>query len=141
VLKVISRSTFNLQAVLNTLITSAVQLCRAERSTIRLLRGDLYYNVANHGFSLEHQKRMEGDPVKPGQESFVGRPIGLPSRAFRTALGVPLLRQEWVSGTQTVLVDFTGEEEAKIVPFIINAMPHTVDLHFQVTGTVKISYV
>jgi hypothetical protein len=49
--------------------------------------------------------------------------------------------QEWVSGTQTVLVDFTGEEEAKTVPFIINAMSHTVDLHFQVTGTVKISYV
>jgi hypothetical protein len=49
--------------------------------------------------------------------------------------------QEWVSGTQTVLVDFTGEEEAKTIPFIINAMSHTVDLHFQVTGTVKISYV
>ena len=49
--------------------------------------------------------------------------------------------QEWVSGTQTVLVDFTGEEEAKTVPFIIDAKYHTVDLHFQVTGTVKISYV
>ncbi len=48
---------------------------------------------------------------------------------------------EWVSGTQTVLVDFTGEEEAKTVPFIINAKSHNVDLHFQVTGTVKISYV
>ena len=48
---------------------------------------------------------------------------------------------EWVSGTQTVIVDFAGEEEAKTVPFIINAKSHNVDLHFQVTGTVKISFV
>jgi hypothetical protein len=48
---------------------------------------------------------------------------------------------EWVTGFQTVLVDFTGQEEARTVPFIINAWQHNVDLHFQVTGTVKISYV
>ncbi len=48
---------------------------------------------------------------------------------------------EWVTGFQTVLVDFTGQEEARTVPFIIKAKQHTVDLHFQVTGTVKISYV
>ena len=74
-LKVISRSTFDLQAVLDTLTKSAARLCRAERSAIRLAKDGLYHNVASYGVSQEHKERMQREPVKPGQGSIVGRVV------------------------------------------------------------------
>jgi two-component system, NtrC family, sensor kinase len=113
VLKVISRSTFDLQVVLDTLVESAARLCRAEKSAIRLVKGDLYHNVANYGFSPEHQFRMEravtGEPGSiAGRIAITGKSVhlidaqadsdpGVASRAqsgnVRTMLGVPLLRE------------------------------------------------
>ena len=76
VLKVISRSTFDLQAVLDTLVESATRLCHADRSGIRLAKTDgLYHNVASYGFSPEHKARMEREPLKPDEDSIVGRVV------------------------------------------------------------------
>src|SRR2546429_2463635 len=55
VLKVISRSTFNLQTVLDTLTESAARLCRADRAAIRLAKDDAYHHVASYGFTPEQK--------------------------------------------------------------------------------------
>src|SRR5262249_24537743 len=62
VLKVISRSTFDLKTVLDALVESAARLCRADRAAIRLARDGLFHHVASYGFSPEHQERMRREP-------------------------------------------------------------------------------
>ena len=113
VLKVISRSAFDLQAVLDTLVASAAKLCGADQAGVFTRRGDLYHWAANYGFSPEMLDYARAHPFAPGLGSTTGR-AALEGRTihnpdvladphytarehqrlggYRTNLGVPLLR-------------------------------------------------
>jgi two-component system, NtrC family, sensor kinase len=75
VLKIISRSTFDLQAVLDTLVQSAARLCEAEMVTIARQKGTDYQHVAFYGYPPEFQRYMKNAQVKLDRGSVIGRAI------------------------------------------------------------------
>jgi two-component system, NtrC family, sensor kinase len=75
VLKVISRSTFDLEAVLETLVENAVRLCDADRGIILRHDGELYRPAASFGNSPEWIEIMERNPIRKDRTSATGRAV------------------------------------------------------------------
>jgi hypothetical protein len=81
VLKIISRSTFDLQTVLDTLAESAARLCSADNGVIFQRDGDLYRFSANYRFSPEAVRFALEHPLQPSRSSMTGR-VALEGRAI-----------------------------------------------------------
>jgi two-component system, NtrC family, sensor kinase len=113
VLKVISRSTFDLQTVLDTLVESSARLCAADKAAIQMQDGDVYRIRAHYGLAREAVQYALLQPLRRARSSVTGR-VALDGKAihiadvladpeyhatdyqrafgYRTILGVPLLR-------------------------------------------------
>jgi GAF domain-containing protein/CheY-like chemotaxis protein/anti-sigma regulatory factor (Ser/Thr protein kinase) len=72
-LKVIGRSTFDLQPVFETLAENAVRLCEAERAIVWRFGGQLLRAVVTHNASPELRTFLEGNPIAPGRGSATAR--------------------------------------------------------------------
>jgi class 3 adenylate cyclase len=114
ILRIISRSNFDLSALLDTLVKSAARLCEADMVSILQPRGKIFRYAASYGYSPEFVQFMEEHPLGMGRGTVVGRtllegkPVQVPDVTadpkytfldaqkvgrFRTILGVPMLHK------------------------------------------------
>ena len=146
VLKVISRSTFDLQTVLNTLLESAARLCEARRAVMFRRDGDSYHGVAFYNTSPEIIDFVKRHPIKPGRHTITAR-VALERRTIhvadlqadpeykyvrrdvdpiRTELGVPMFRGNDLVGViilyKLVVQPFTDKQIELVTTFADQAV-------------------
>jgi two-component system, NtrC family, sensor kinase len=142
VLKVISRSTFDLRTVLQTLVESAARFCAADNATIIRERDGLFYTAEAYGYSREFLNFIRNIPIKAergsasGRALVEGRVVHIPDVKadpeytfveaprlgdFRTALCVPMLREGIPIGvltlTRSAVQPFTDKQIELVTTF------------------------
>jgi CheY-like chemotaxis protein len=143
VLKVISRSAFDLKSVLQTLVESAARLCDANKATITRQQGGVFFRAEAYGFSPEFMNYVRNIPVEPergsvtGRALLEGRVIHIPDvqadpnytwaeaqrlGGFRTILGVPMLRDGVALGVLALTRSEVRLEPFALGPLIANVV-------------------
>ena len=146
VLKVISRTAFELQPIFDTLVENAVRLCEAERAFLFQFDGKLLRSVASYNVSPELREFVDKNPIAPGRHSISARAalerrtVHVPDiqvdpeyayavrdeRPIRTTLAVPMLKGDELVGTITIyrleLKPFTDKQIALVETFADQAV-------------------
>jgi two-component system, NtrC family, sensor kinase len=142
VLKVISRSAFDLQTVLDALIESATHMCDADQGAITREIDGAFFRAASYGYSSKLSDFIRNTPVQLDRSSIAGRALvegrivqipdvkadaeytfspGLDLGDFHTALGVPMLREGMPIGvlalTRKEVRPFTDKQIELITTF------------------------